>query len=532
MRLSALALPGNLRRSPLVVLGFVTLFAVAAYETAGYVIAGDIVGLAYVAMAFVGCAFVVAILNDWRRGLYFFLAWLLYEDFARKYLGNNMAIYFAKDFLLLVVYLSFFAAYRRKKVATFRPPFLVPLLLFVWFGAMQVFNPASTHIVYGFLGFKLFFFYVPLLFVGYALLDSEADLRRFFFVNLILATVIVSLGIAQAILGHTFLNPVNLADEIRGLSTNYRVAPISGAILYRPNSVFVSTGRFGNFLLVTWLLVFGFSGYLLLRHKRGRGFAFLLIGLTAAALALCSSRGVVLWSIGSALIGSLAFFWGTPWRQREVIRVLRTLQRAVVGVVLTITLLLFFFPQALLSRVAFYTETLSPTSSASQLQERSWDYPLANFLGAFGYERWPYGYGIGTTSLGTQYVAKFFHAKPPVGWVESGFGALIVEMGIGGLILWLVMSFAILLSAWRVVKTLRGSPWFPIAFMIFWYAGILLVPITFAGMQAYEDFVLNAYLWLLLGVLFRLPTLAASAQFAAAQPGAQLHYPVHHPWMR
>jgi hypothetical protein len=518
----SLTLPSNVRRNPLFVFGFMVVFVVAAYKAAGYVIAGDFAGLAYVALAFAGCAVTVTMLNNWRNGLYFFLAWLLYEDLARKYLGNNMAIYFAKDFLLLVVYLSFFRAYRRKEALGFRPPFLVPLLLFVWFGAIQIFNPASTHIVYGLLGFKLFFYYIPLLFVGYALINSEAELRRFFFINLILASIIVSLGIAQAILGHTFLNPTNLAEEIRGLSTSYRTAPISGVHLYRPNAVFVSSGRFGDFLLVTWLLVFGFSGYLLLRHKRGRAFAFLLLAATAAALALCSSRGVVLWSAGSALVGSLAFVWGAPWRQREVIRVLRGVQRAVVGVVLGITLLFFIFPEALLSRVAFYTETLSPGSSASQLQERTWNYPVQNFLGALTYERWPYGYGIGTTSLGTQYVAKFFQAKPPVGGVESGFGAIVVEMGIGGLILWLVMSLAILLSAWRVVKRLRGSPWFPIAFMIFWYAGLLLLPITFAGIQAYEDFVLNAFLWLLLGVLFRLPTLAISSEFAALQQNAQM----------
>src|SRR5207302_425698 len=110
------------------------------------------------------------------------------------------------------------------------------------------------------------------------------------------------------------------------------------------------------------------------------------------------------------------------------------------------------------------------------------------------YERWPYGYGIGTVSLGTQYIAKFFHAKPPVIGVESGFGALIVEMGIGGLLLWFVMSFAIILSAWRVVTRLRGSPWFPIAFVIFWYAGLLLIPITYGGMQGYQDYVMNVLL--------------------------------------
>src|SRR3989441_5278857 len=359
-------LSGNLRRSPLVVLGFLVFFVFAAYEAAGFVIAGDMAGLAMVAMAFVGCAVVIAILNDWRRGLYFFLAWLLYEDLARKYLGNNMAIYFAKDFLVLVVYLSFLAAYRRKEVTTFRPPFLVPLLLFVWFGVMQVFNPASTNIIYGVLRLMLFFYYMPLLLVGYSFLNSEKELRRFFFGNLILATIIVSLGVVQAILGHTFLNPANPAAEIRELSTLYRVAPISGAISYRPTSVFVSDGRYGNFLLISCLVIFGFSGYLLLRHKRGRALVFLVFGLTVAAILLCALRGIVLWSIGSVLVGSLAFVWGAPWRQREVLRVLRNVQRAAIGMGLAVVILLATFPEALLSRVAFYTETLSPSSRTSE----------------------------------------------------------------------------------------------------------------------------------------------------------------------
>jgi hypothetical protein len=48
-------------------------------------------------------------------------------------------------------------------------------------------------------------------------------------------------------------------------------------------------------------------------------------------------------------------------------------------------------------------------------------------------------------------------------------------------------------------------------FVIFWYAFVLLFPSTFAGKQSYQDFVLNAYLWLMLGVLWVLPRLSASA---------------------
>src|SRR5690348_16869491 len=352
--ISVVQIPGNLRRNPLVIFGFVVLFVGAVYKAATYILAGDMTGLAFVAIAVAISALVVAILNDWRNGLYFFLAWLLFEDFARKYLGNNMAIYFAKDFLLLVIYISFLAAYRRKEVSGFRPPFLMPLLLFVWFGVIQVFNPGSVHIVYGLLGFKFFFFYVPLVFVGYALINSEAELRRFFFVNLAMAAIIGALGIAQAILGHTFLNPAIPAEELREMSTLYRNSPLSGLSFYRPTSVFVSTGRFCNYVFVSWLLVFGFSGYLLLRHKRGRAFAFLVTGLLAAALLLGSSRGVVMWGGGSALAGVLAFVWGAPWRQGEVVRILRTMQRAVAAVALGVILLLLLFPEALLSRMSFY----------------------------------------------------------------------------------------------------------------------------------------------------------------------------------
>ncbi|MGC2466041.1 MAG: hypothetical protein WA517_12660, partial [Candidatus Acidiferrum sp.] len=153
---------------------------------------------------------------------------------------------------------------------------------------------------------------------------------------------------------------------------------------------------------------------------------------------------------------------------------------------------------------------------------------VENFLGAFNYERWPYGYGIGTSALGAQYVSRIFNVKPVGAGVESGFGTLVVEMGIGGLILWIIMSVAILFSAWKVVKKLRGSPWFPLGFVIFWYAFFLLGPFTFGGMDAYEDFLLNAYFWLLLGMLFRLPTLALSPQFAIDAPAT----PPARRWMR
>src|SRR2546422_7964590 len=92
----------------------------------------------------------------------------------------------------------------------------------VWFAVGQVFNPGSSSVFYGILGLKLYFLYIPLMYLGYALVDSERDLRRFFMFNAFLILAVGSLGIAQAIIGPTFLNPTTIQEDIRELSTLYR----------------------------------------------------------------------------------------------------------------------------------------------------------------------------------------------------------------------------------------------------------------------------------------------------------------------
>ena len=198
-----------------------------------------------------------------------------------------------------------------------------------------------------------------------------------------------------------------------------------------------------------------------------------------------------------------AVIWGASWAGEQRIRVMRAVQRAAVFVAIALAILVGIFPQEVGSRLAIYTETLSPSSSKSELGFRSWDYPLQNFVAAFDYPRWPYGYGTGTASLGVQYVARIMHVPPMNVGVESGYGQLVIELGIVGLLLWIFLAYKITHSAWQAAKNLKGTVWFPIGFAIFWYAFLLAFPLSFYGFIAYQDFVLNAYFWLMLGMLFR-----------------------------
>src|SRR5579863_9874320 len=180
------------RRGLVLGLGFLSVALIGAYELSGMILRNDVISLSLVGMICIAGAFVLAILRNWRHGVYCLIAWLLFEDFVRKYAGNNMAIYFVKDILTAVVYLSFFLAYRRrdKDLVVVRPPFLPALLVFIWFGALQIFNPGSTTVFFGLMGMKLYFYYTPLFLIGYSLINSENDLRRFFYFNLGLMSVI------------------------------------------------------------------------------------------------------------------------------------------------------------------------------------------------------------------------------------------------------------------------------------------------------------------------------------------------------
>jgi len=344
-------------------------------------------------------------------------------------------------------------------------------------------------------------------------------------VNGLLAGVIGAIGIIQAIVGHSFLNPSNLAPELRELGELDKISPITRQVLSLPSAVFVSAGRFSQYLTVAMILVMGSAGYLLLHTKRNRNLIFFVFGIVGAATLFSGSRGALMLAVATALVLSAAFLWGAPWRWQQAHRMLKTVRRMFIVAALGLTAILLIFPDAASSRIAFYTETLSPNSSAYQLGHRSWDYPIYNLELAFTNPNWILGNGIGTGSLGTQYVAKIIGKRSPDISVEEGFGLLIIEMGILAPFLWIAWSAALLYYSWKIVIDLRETRLFPIGFAIFWYAFLLLYPMTFGSLSAYENYVCNLYLWLLVGVLFKLPTVLRNAPAPGIVFSREAHLP-------
>ena len=469
-------------------------------------------GIAIIMVIIVGST-----LRNWRVGFFLFIPWVLFEDLARKYLGNGTALFFGKDVLAFVIYLSLSIAIRRRNVTWFRPPFLIPLALFAALAVIQVFNTWTPSVIYGLLGLKLYFFYVPLIFVGYTLVRTGRELEHFLVYNVVLGILIAALGIVQSVIGFSFLSPATLAPELQHLGQLTRYSPITHLAVVAPTSVFVSTGRFDAFVVLTMILALSAQAYLLLKRRNHAVYGFLGIGIAFVAAMQSGSRGCIIYTVMCALVLSAGFLWGAPWRwgrgQRLVTAIRRTCLVGAAGLFLMIEV----FPASIGASWAFYSETLSPTSSASELRYRSWDYPIAGLEQAFQHERWLYGYGTGTASLGTEYVARLLDQPQINNWVENGWGELILEMGILGPVLWLIWSGSVLYYAWKIVRHLRGTIYFPVAFSIFWYAFLLLIPFTYGGLSSYQNYVMNAYFWLLMGVLYRLPHLARQEVVGASQ---------------
>lgn len=452
------------------------------------------------------------LISDWRRGMYFFLIWLTFEDLSRRYLGNSFVIYFVKDALIAIAYLTFFLSWRRGKEQVFKPPFLIPLIVFFWFGLIQAFNPVSPSVFYGLLGLKLYFYYIPMMFLGYALINSERSLQRFLYFNLIVASVVALIGIIQSIVGTSFLNPQEIDPELVKFQSIVRTSPISEASGYRPTAVFVSTGRFSWYLILMTSLGFGTVTYLFLRKTSRNLIAIVLLLFILVPLAaiMTNSRAAFVYSLGSMFVIGILLFGGASLQHRsKLIRILLVMSGTAISGLL---LLLLLFPQELGARQSTYIETLSPWSPASDLSYRGWQYPVNGILKAFDDPFWLTGNGLGTDSLGRQYFESRLNIEKNRAGLESGYGSIIREMGILGLLFWFLWTGSLLSAGWHVVRELRETPFFSIGTAILWFIFLLLFPLTYLFIGAFQNFISNAYLWLLVGILFRLPTLVANKQ--------------------
>jgi len=168
-------------------------------------------------------------------------------------------------------------------------------------------------------------------------------------------------------------------------------------------------------------------------------------------------------------------------------------------------------PDLFTSRLDWYRQTLDPRSSENEWSFR-WD--------AYGGDTRRgidigglVGQGTGTESLGQQYLYGDSGAIPVGSYqVEGGYASIAVEWGAVGLALWTLWTLAWLYRQWRCIRAAPSGQLRAMGLVLWGWMIFFLIIGFFGGLQGYQNYVPNAYFWLLSGVIFGLPQLAASSE--------------------
>lgn len=434
----------------------------------------------------------IAFGRKWRRGIIILFLWLPLEGLARRILPDQqLLLIFVKDYILFWIYLRIFLVFPLRYDPLLRKYLLAPLIALIAITVVQMFNPNLPNIVIGLLGLKTYFYYVPLLLVGYWMFRSERELIGF--VKLLMWTAIpLTLIAAIQILVPGF----QFTEDDFTFSVLVRSTNIQGGLAL-PTSTFTGFGRYAGYMLLLAFIGIGMTG------STGRGGKWFRVGLIVAILGIIiSGRRAHLFlflGLSSLLIAVPLFYSGAARIRFQRRRVKSLLRSGLVGIA-TLSIIAFIaFPERTERLSSFYLFTLS-----EGVQEQVYDRFYKEVVDATVTVWQDIGaFGLGT-GLYVQGVESFLGIDDRPGIRSDGFiPKIMAELGIIGLVAfgWFALNIARL--SWRNLMNTRSGPWFFFGLSIFIYQ-ISFFLISLKASSQFVDAYQQIYFWLFTGVLFGL----------------------------
>jgi hypothetical protein len=457
-----------------------------------------------VALVVLTLAFVVG-MTDWRRPVYGLLLYLPFSGIPYVLLYPNVrASTLLKDALFVIpAYAGFVmrSASRRRRVDG-RPIPGVPLALFATVVVVQIFNPASPGRLVGTIGAKVWLFYVPLCYLGYHLVEDRGQLAKLLGLMSAVAVVPAVVGIAEAVLiysGHRDLVYGWYGGAAASVTQGFAEFSLSGGgSLRRVPSTFSFVAQYFSFTVSMVTVTYAWW----------RG------GLAGTRSALGGLGGAVwlLLLLAGLLSGARAAFLFLPF--------LVTLILVLEGRTARFAFARLVAPAALLLGVA--AAVLGTT--AGGVLGHATQVGLGEFGDVFvigfhqGFARTLVGLGTGVDTNAARYAlgqtGRF--AGVDGTWYESWYVKTLLELGIAGLAILALLLGTLVTKAIRQHARLRDPALKAISASLL---GLLIWNIVFNIKAQYMDIdPMNVYFWLLLGLLFKLPTLDAIAPSTAIRP--------------
>jgi len=445
-------------------------------------------------LGLVGAAAAPFLLTRWRTTFWVFLAWFMVEDLIRKYLGNDLRIYFIKDvlYVLLMAGLVVDATMRGVWRAAAGTARFWLYGLIAWSVVMAV-PMAVVDWRIPVVALKLDWQYVPLVAVGFVLAREAGGLERLLRGVVALSVPASLIGIIQGSFGPAFLRPSVATPMLESLE----LIRIGG--VFQPSGPFVDPGRFASMALVGYVASLALLAVGYRRASTGwRAFILLGVGVTGAAVWVNASKTNVLVALGLSIVAVFAPSFAE--RRPATVRAIATMGVIAIAGVVVFALL----PEISSDRVAYLQRTLDPAASTNEWSFRfsAWEDNLSRGIEAGGF----IGAGTGASSLGLQYLGEI---DTGVDAVEGGFAAVAQQWGVVGLVLWLAWAVAWLgrqVGALRFARgqLVSGAGPIILGWMIY-FLGVGFVQ----GFQGFQNYYANAYFWMFSGVVFALPGAAS-----------------------
>lgn len=446
-----------------------------------------------------GGAAVVWSISRWRRAVQLAMVLIILEGALRKWVfpGAQDLVYFAKDVFLLGAYVGFFRERHRLRDRIPRLPGLAALLsAAALYGLLEVLNPRLPNLLVGALGFKAYFFYVPLLWVVPAAFSSAGELARFLRRYVLLSIPVGLLAVAQF-----FSSPTSILNTYArpGEGEIFFATTFGSSSFVRVTGTFSFISGYASYLLAMAILIMGLLGA---SHWRFRGnlAMFLALSITLLGILMTGSRGPLLML---AFLLPL-YWWLVVARERGGGAIFG---RIILALSLVLGLVSYAGQDAL---SAFYGRASAGSDIAARLiAPFQQPFDLLTHAGLFGF-------GIGATH---QTAVALTPGVVPYSWtrgivVEGETGRIMLELGGAGFLLMFIIRLALALSALRRSRLVRHPYFRGVATGCF----LFLVAQIIGGVVF--DVVTGVYYWFFAGLLGLVEQLDRQATLAASRAAA------------
>jgi hypothetical protein len=428
-----------------------------------------------------------------------FLLYLGLLDGFLKLRTNSSVITLGRDALLYVIVLGFLARASLRRQSLRFPPLSGWVLAFTVVVLVQVANPANHGLLNTLGGLRPQLEFVPLFFIGYAVLRTRARLQTFFVIMLVIATANGIVGVVQLNLSPTQLASwgPGYAFRINGNGTGLNQVAgrafntSTGVRRTRPFGLGDDAG-----LGAAWgmLALGGALALMSLGQRRSVGRVSLLL-CAGPPLAVISGEG------RSLLIGAVVALLAYVAFATTARRLIPTLTAVTLGLAVVIGVVAYV---SSISGAGVFDRyaTITPSKLASTTSQ-SRGSSFAAIPGLFVHD--PLGGGLASVGPATGFAGGTYSGGN--GETEPGF--LLSDLGIPGLLVVYGFMLHLLILGVTRIRRLDSDTRMLVAALLAGIAGLLILGISGATTATSPE---SAYLWFTGGALaYWLKTRASQA---------------------